>query len=115
MQPQLLEACKDLGLSAEGTKEQISASILEHFSAFPEDIEPGEEVMMQQAAATATRAAPVPPTSRPAKRNSNQLEAQIKALDATILAKTRELEQLRNDDQCAVSLQLFHSPQPRWH
>ena len=105
LQPQLLEACKDLGLSGEGTKEQLSASILEHFGAeAEEDIKPGEEVMMQQAAKTTARPMPVPPASRPLQRNSDELEAQIKALDATILAKTNELEQLRLDDQCDPSL-----------
>jgi hypothetical protein len=112
MQPELLEACKELGIAA-GTKEAMAGKILDHFNrernstkipAATSNIV-NQSVAVQQPAPLSKPKTPtfnfVQPSSKTIQPEWN-LSERIAELDAAIAKKSAELEHLRSADKCAL-------------
>jgi hypothetical protein len=112
LQPELLEACKELGMPA-GTKEAMADRIINHFSTEQAATKvPAATSSVVNQSVTAVRP-PVPlPKAKvvPSAPVAVQLEPEtglsqrIADLDTAIAKKTEELEHLRSADKCAAAL-----------
>lgn len=100
LQPELREACNELGIEDCGNKDELASAILDYFGETPADeLKPGETVTMNQSAATLSRPMPVLQGARPL--GGDDLASRLQILDSTILSKTTQLKQLRMEDKCA--------------
>jgi hypothetical protein len=106
VQAELIEACRELDLPPNGTKDVLAYAIVDHFGAeaaeqSEDELAPGETVTLNQAAVMLPKSVRLAQTPASAARGVEDLAARIKALDETINVRTQQLEDLRSADKCA--------------
>jgi hypothetical protein len=100
MQPELINLCKENGLSEAGRKEELVETVMEHFAAMnPEEDFTEEKAVTLNQSAIAVR--PVRKAALAKDDDIKQLSMRVAALDEAIQNRTQELQALREGDQYA--------------